>query len=160
MAGYNHLKNQGPTEQAAGIQVRQGSRLSIKVLGYFLSRSPPHLPCGYSHGNPRTCAGRTPGTAPPPSKRHHPARYGRPQVRSFFRLWRMEQGASHSPVACIPLGPPSLPSHHHRQSPRYLGAAPPTSQSRGCLLLPASAQRDLRIPPMRPHHGYNFSPKT
>lgn len=35
MASYNHKENQGPTEQAAGIQVRQGSGSHIEVRGSF-----------------------------------------------------------------------------------------------------------------------------
>lgn len=35
LTSYNHLENQGPSEQAAGIQVSQGSRLHIKFRGAF-----------------------------------------------------------------------------------------------------------------------------
>lgn len=111
----------------------------------YLCRSPPHLPCGYSRGTPTTCAGRTPETVPSLSSWRHPARCGLPQAHRFSGFWGMDGGTSHNPVACRPLGPPFLPSCHHRQSPRNPCVAPPTSQSRGCLLPPASAQKDLQV---------------
>lgn len=110
----------------------------------YLSRSRPHLPCGCSCDAPRTCADIAPGTAPSLSNEHHLARCGQLQGQSFSGLWQIERLTPHSPVACTPPVPPFLPSHHHRQSPIRPCAAPPVSQSSGCLLLPASSQRDLQ----------------